>query len=157
MQRKNNILKTSNRGAFAMIMAIGALVVIGGIMALSLSLSTQTSNRTADIYLYEQTQLYAKSAVEKTLLDIAANLPCVKLTNTQLNYNIATDYTINTSVQYIYNLATTCTNVAVLQRGTSYTTVSTPEQDGSVIIDITVTTNAGSEPIRYFRRTIQKL
>ena len=35
--------------------------------------------------------------------------------------------------------------------------ITTPEQNGSVLMDITVTSEAGSEPIRYFRRTIQKL
>jgi len=138
MQRKNNLLKINshkNRGGFAIIMAIAVIIIISTIMALSLSLTTKTSKRTTDIYLYEQAVLYSKSAAELALLDIASNLPC---TQTNLTYPFENNlYTANGTDDYF--------------------AITTDEQNGSVLMDITVTTNAGSEPIRYFRRSIQKL
>ena len=58
MQRKNSFLKVSalrrKSGGFAMIMAIVVIVVIATIMALSISLTAQTTKRTSDLYLYDQ-------------------------------------------------------------------------------------------------------
>jgi len=167
MQRKNNILKTSTkkqevfhnnakrpgvRSGMAMIMAIAVIVIISTIMALSLALTTQTSKRTIDLYLYEQAVLYSKSAAELALLDIAQAYPC---TVTTANYNFDGIYDANVTMRYVYTDLTTCTATG----GTNYftTPITTDEQNGSVLMDITVTTNEGTEPIRYFRRTIQKL
>ena len=143
MQRKNYLL-IPNRGAFAMITAIIVVMVIGGLMAFSLSLVSDTTKRTTDLYLYEQTVLYSKSVAELALLDIAQN-GCTNNFNTTFNGI----YDANVSMKYIYN--------SVVSGCDSYFTVDTPEQNGSVLMDITVSTNEGTEPIRYFRRVIQKL
>ena len=162
MQRKNNILNRSRSG-MAMIMAIAVIVIIGTIMALSLAMTTQTTKRTADLYLYEQSILLSKSATEYALLQIAQSAPC---TYPGDDFPQDTIYDINISVQYIYydnpaiggnEAQTLCTT----NGGTLYTAVTTPEQDGSVIVDVTVSVpqsaNVATEPIRYFRRSIQKL
>ena len=143
MQRKNNLL-TPHRSAFAMITAIIVVMIIGGLMAFSLSLVSDTTKRTTDLYLYEQTVLYSKSVAELALLDIAQN-GCKNNFNTTFNGI----YDANVSMKYIYN--------SVVSGCDSYFTVDTPEQNGSVLMDITVSTNEGTEPIRYFRRVIQKL
>jgi len=143
MQRKNNLL-TPHRSAFAMITAIIVVMIIGGLMAFSLSLVSDTTKRTTDLYLYEQTVLYSKSVAELALLDIAQN-GCTNNFNTTFNGI----YDANVSMKYIYN--------SVVSGCDSYFTVDTPEQNGSVLMDITVSTNEGTEPIRYFRRVIQKL
>lgn len=146
MQRKNSFLNTpgTKKNAMAMIMAIAVIVVLGTIMALSLSLTSQTTKRTTDIYLYEQSALYAKSAAELALLDIAEN-GC----SNSFNINFDTIYDANITMRYIYSgTVGTCTD---------YLNINTPEQNGSVLMDIAVSTDVGSEPIRYFRRTIQKL
>lgn len=150
MQRKNSILKTNprkKRGAFAMIMAIAVIVIIATVMALSLTLTTETTKRTVDLYLYEQVALHAKSAAELAMLEIAKN-GCQNSYNTTLD----TFYDVNVSMQYIFTAPSTCSD---------YLTISTPEQNGSVLMDITVSVradqNLSSEPIRYFRRSIQKL
>ena len=156
MQRKNSLLnfhksspKRSARDAMAMIMAIVVIVVIATIMALSMAMTAQTTKRTGDLYLYEQSILLSKSAAEYALLQIAENPPC---TYTGENFTQDSFYNIDIAVQYIYT-AGVC--------ATQYTTVTTPEQNGSVIMDIAVSVpdNIGvtTEPIRYFRRTIQKL
>jgi len=148
MQRKNNILRVSshkNRSGFAIIMAIAVIIIISTIMALSLSLTTKTSKRTTDIYLYEQAILYSKSAAELALLEIADNGSCTTIAP----YTLGDIYDINVTLLYVYQ-GFSC-------GGNDYFTITTPEQSGSVLMDITVTTNAGTEPIRYFRRSIQKL
>lgn len=156
MQRKNHILRarpSCKRGGFALIMAISVLVVIAGLMAVSLSLTAQTSKRTTDIYLYEQAVLLSKSAAEYAILEITKNPPCSVL-NRNFSPPAPLDfYDINIDIRYIYSTPCTDSNA-------NYTTVTTPESNGSVLMDITVSvndTNITSEPIRYFRRTIQKL
>ncbi len=137
------------RRGMAMIMAIAVIVIMAGIMALSLSMTTITTKRTGDIYLYEQAILLSKSATEYALLRIAQDGPC----SNQVIPTFVQDgiYSISITNRYVYT-ADICTDTIVVQ---------TPEQNGSVIMDVTVTvlpsTNVTTEPIRYFRRTIQKL
>ena len=156
MQRKNSILRSSRiqsaRRGMAMIMAIAVIVIMAGIMALSLSMTATTTKRTADLYLYEQTILLSKSATEYALLRIAQDGPCSH--ENDLSFVQDGIYQIDITNRYVYNAPPVgCLNNPI--------TVTTPEQDGSVIMDVTVTvspsTNVTTEPIRYFRRTIQKL
>ena len=152
MQRKNYILdrkKSLHRSGFAMMMAIIVIVIISTIMALSLALTTQTAKRTTDIYLYEQAVLYSKSAAELALLRIAQNGSCTTIPS----YTLDGIYDVNVSVRYVYKgLACGGTN-------DYFTTLQTDEQNGTVLMDITITTKdeIATEPIRYFRRSIQKL
>ncbi len=154
MQRKNNILNShkSSKNGIAMIMAIMVIVILGTIMALSVSMTAVTTKSTNDLYLYEQTILLSKSATEYALLKIAkennSSAPC-SYTGSNFKYDVI--YDINISVKYIYTVGV-CSS--------QYATVSTPEQNGSVLIDVSVSVNDGNvvgEPIRYFRRTLQKL
>jgi hypothetical protein len=154
MQRKNNLLNISHKTGFAMIMAIASVVVISGIMALSLSMNTLSAKKTTDIYLYEQAQLYTKSATEYALLQISKQGPCLpKSINTTFGANAIGDinniYNVNINLLYVYNKP--C--------GNDFTQVVTPEQNASVLIDIIITTssNVSSKPIRVTKRTIQKL
>ncbi|QFR42692.1 hypothetical protein [Sulfurimonas xiamenensis] len=157
MQRKNYFLKPNphkKRSGFAMIMAIAVIIIIATIMALSLALTTETSKRTVDLYLYEQTALHAKSATELALLDIAQAAPC---TITARNYTFDDGlYDVNITLKYIYTNPSPCASAT-----NDYISVVTPEQNGSVLMDVTVSPradqNLSTEPIRYFRRTIQKL
>ena len=139
-----------------MIMAITVIIVVATILALSLSLTATTSKRTTDLYLYEQSILLSKSATEYAILrmgkDNNITNPCAYTGDvfTQDSF-----YNINISVRYIYtNFPATC---AVAQQ---YALVLTPEQNGSAVVDVTVSVTdeaVASEPIRYFRRSIQKL
>lgn len=156
MQRKNYILKQGKHSAFAMIMAIVVIVIIATIMALSLALTTLTSKKTTDLYIYEQAVLLSKSATEYALLRISQDNNSTNPCNfTGANFKQDTIYDVNISVKYIYtNFPATC---AAAQQ---YTTVVTPEQNGSVLMDVAITVDddtVTTEPIRYFRRTIQKL
>ncbi len=152
MQRKNNILKPSNRGGFAMILAVIVMVLVAGIMTLALTLTTETTKRTSDVYLYEQAQLLAKSAVELTLLDIAKNR-CVDSFEPSFDDDIDSMFDVNVKVSYVYSSG-------VLEDCSSrFAEVTSSVQAGSVLMDITVQTKDGvaTEPIRFFRRVMQKL
>jgi len=164
MQRKNSFLKNTflkkvrgynkrARSAIAMIMAITVLVVMATIMALSLTLTTQTSKQTTDLYLYEQAVLLSQSAAEYSLLQLSNVNPC-SIDNINFDYNVI--YNVNVDMRYITNVGSSCegnlTNPTDL-----YTNIVEPESDGTVLMDITITVDAGNEPIRYFRRSLQKL
>lgn len=145
MQRKNSVLKNSSRSAFALIAAIIILIVIGGILGLSLRLSTQTSKNTADIYLREQAELMAKSAVERAMLEVANN-GCRNSFDSSNNL-----FDINITMSYIGTSDFGC-NMYI-------NNLTTPEQNGSILMDVVVTSKDGvtTEPIRFFRRSIQKM
>ncbi|MDQ7067246.1 MAG: hypothetical protein Q9M40_04220 [Sulfurimonas sp.] len=153
MQRKNSILNRNHKSAIALIMAMTVIVIIATIMALALALTSQTTKRTNDLYLYEQASLLAKSATEYALLSIAQDGACTHTND--LNFVQDTIYDINISLLYVYETTTNPCTVAQ-----TYTEVTTPEQNGSILIDVAVSvtdTSVATEPIRYFRRTIQKL
>jgi len=155
MQRKNYLLTTirskKQRDGFAMIMAISFLVIISTILAMTLTLGTKTAKKTTDLYIYEQSVLMSKSAAEYALLRISESAPC-SITN--LNFTQDSIYNIDIDILYIY-ANSPCANV-----NDDYFQISTPESNGSVLMDITVSVddiNVSSETIRYFRRSIQKL
>ena len=152
VQRKNRFL---TRKGFAMMMAIFAIVIISTILALSLSLSTQTSHKTVDLYLYEQSTILSHSAAEYAMLELSKSNPC---SLKKIDFRYDNTYDINISMRFIPFNASACdTNATAISAKFANTT--TAESDGTVIMDITVTANpAGTtEPVRYFRRTIQKL
>lgn len=158
MQRKNSLLKSSSkRNGMAMIMAIAVIVVISTIMALSLSLTNTTSKKTSDLYLYEQAVILSHSAAEYAVLRMSQVAPC-SLPNIDFPYN--NTYDINITMRYISFAGSACETNALADT-TNIGTTTTLESDGTVIMDITVSIpdniNVSTEPIRYFRRTIQKL
>ena len=140
------------RSGIAMIMAITVIVIISAIMALSLSMTATTTKRTQDLYLYEQAVLLSKSATEYALLGIAQDGPC---SPTNLAFTQDSIYDVQISLKYVYSAPSPCASTS-----DDYATVSTLEQNGSVLIDVSVSVNDSTvtnEPIRYFKRTIQKL
>lgn len=159
MQRKNNILKFSHQG-FAMIMAIGVIVILSTIMAFSLSMTTKTTKKTGDLYLYEQALLLSKSAAEYALLRVGLDGAC---SHSQFNFTHNNIYDINITLKYIYTDPSPCTDAS-----DDYATVTVDrsmyqkgeDQNGSVLIDVTVSTNPTAnvgEPIHYFSRGLWKL
>jgi len=152
---RNNLRVTQTRSGFAMISAVLIMMIVATIMMFTINQTTQTVKRTADLYLYEQVELHIKSATEYALFRIAGNNTAAGCINA-LNFTIDTIYDVNITMQYVFNpiiiAGAGCTNYIG--------TLVAPEQDGSVLMDVTISVDAddtGSEPIRYFRRTIQKL
>lgn len=148
MQRKNSILK---RNGMAMIMAIIVIVIVSTTLMVSLRLATETTQKTTDLYLYEQSSILSRSAAEYAMLRLSRENPC-SLSNIDFRYN--STYDINISMNYIPFTGSDCDTNSGAANTTGY-----ERSDGTVIMDVTVTANptGTTEPIRYFRRTIQKL
>ena len=146
-------------------MAIVALVTIGTIMALSLAMTTQTAKRTTDIYLYEQAALLAKSAAELALERIAANPLCDPANNMNPsvpNISFIHDeiYNINIDIRYFLPTNYNCADENYFFNPTDPSENIRAHLYGTAMLDITVSIDdptITSEPISYFRRTIQKL
>jgi hypothetical protein len=136
-----------------MFAAIAFLLVMTTIMGLMVSMTSLTTKRSTDIYFQEQAHLLAKSATEFALLAISGydrnSVPdCIN----QINSTYDNTYDINTSIRYFGNgFPAGCDTIN--------NSIVTPESQGTVIIDVYVTTqdNVGlTEPVRFHRRTIQK-
>ncbi|MDD5051903.1 MAG: type II secretion system protein [Sulfuricurvum sp.] len=155
MQRKNYILK---HHGMAMIMAIFMILVLGGIMAAVVSLTSTTTQRTQNQYLHEQALLLTRSATEYAMLAIsghtinAANGCINQITAVYPNAaNPMFDITIN--ARYVLNAAPATCNVYI-------PAITAQQTNGTVLLDVYVNTDAAlnlDEPIRYHRRTLQKL
>ncbi len=146
------------RSGMALIMAIGFLVLIAGMMAVMLNMSSLSNKRTEHLYFTEQAQLLARSATEFALLAISghdrAGDSCIQtITSTYPAGNPYFD--INTTIRYIgLGAAGTCGANAYVN------TITTTQSVGTVLVDVTVTSrdtalNLGNA-IRFHRRTIQK-
>ena len=165
MQRKNYLLRNTRlkfKRGIAMIMAIAVIVIIATIMALSLAMTAETTKKTTDLYLYEQAVLLSNSAAEYALLRISQAPPCsIPNLNFQpdLNGDGSPIYDINISMYYIFNNPSICTAGGA----NPYPDFNLTEEatNGTVLMDITVSiptsANVSTEPIRFFRRSLQKL
>ncbi|MDA3946227.1 MAG: type II secretion system protein [Helicobacteraceae bacterium] len=151
-----------NRGGFAMIMAIFFMIVIATLLTYMLSTTTETAQRTTNTYINEQAQLLAKSATEYAILrvsgfDRSTGNNCQNLFTAQYPDTTNPIFDINVNIRYIgfgplVTAGGTC-NILVSD-------IQTPESNGTMLIDVYVSDNAGlnlNEPIRYHRRTLQKL
>jgi len=149
MQRKNNNVKLRN--ASAMLIAIFFIVILSTIIAISLSMNASTVKRTVDVYLYEKATLLAKSAAEYAVLRIGLDNNNTNPCNvTSLNYN-QDGFDIKVSILYSYK------NPPASCNGNLFATVTSDDQNGTALIDVAVTSTLNSEPIRYTRRSLQKL
>jgi len=173
MRRDSNFLKKDNlRSGMAMIMAIGFLVIIAGLLASMLNMSSVTTKRTEHMYFKEQAQLLAKSATEFALLAISGhnrigNTNCITTINSQFPAN-APYFDINATIRYIGLRGAVgggCDTYITEPFVPTGNNVA-PESEGTVMIDIYVSSieNAGGaapglqlgQAIRYHRRTLQK-
>ncbi len=135
-----------------MLTAIIFILIIGTILAITVSLMGNTTQKTTNRYLYEQAQLLARSAAEYAVMAAQSqNLAnCLKKINMQYQ-NL---YDINITLHYVGNgLPTNCPILA--------NNVGHSESNSSVLIDIWVhlkpSVSQNENPISYFRRTLQKL
>ncbi len=143
------------RKGFGLITAIVIMMTIALLMSMSIGLSTVTTKQTSDLFIKEQAKLLLRSATEYALLAISGHdnkVNCIK--NITINYPSSTNpqYVANINIWYIANNApTTC---PLLKNS-----ISTNESNLTTILDVTVEakSNLGiSEPIRIYKRTIQK-
>jgi len=150
------------RNGFAMIMAIFFMIVIATLLTYMLSTSSETAQRTTNTYVNEQAQLLAKSATEYAILRVSginrATTGCLTSFNAHYPSNANPIYDINVSINY-FGLTNACAPLFGAG-GTAIGTIQTAESNGTMMIDVYVSDNAGlllNEPIRYHRRTLQKL
>ena len=149
------------RKGIALIAAIAFLLIMATIMALMVSMTAETTKRTSNVYFQEQAHLLAKSATEFALLAISghdrvANGNCVEQINSTFPDAANPIYTVDTTIRYI---GLDC-NGAAGGNMDYIDAITTPESNGTVLIDVYVTTTAAtnglSEPVRFHRRTLQK-
>ena len=148
------------RTGFAMIMAIFFMILIATLLSYMLSSTTETGKRTTNIYLNDQAQLIAKSAVEYALLRVSGvdrtTSACLEKFNAQYSPDGLPLLDINVSINY-FGFGDTC---ADLFAAGTVGNIQTAESNGTMMIDVYVSDNPSlqlSEPIRYHRRTLQKL
>ena len=137
------------RDGFSLLIAIIVMITVATLMVLMISLTSLTSKQTSDIYTNEQAKLLAKSATELALLAISGHNNSVNCID-HIRFTFKNSYEVNTSIFYIGNNLP-CNPSHILNNN-----ISTPESNGTVIIDTYVEYNGSSEPIRYHRRTLQK-
>ncbi len=145
------------RNGFAMIMAIFFMILIATLLSYMLSTTTETAKRTTNIYVNEQAQLLAKSAVEYALLRVSgtdrSGGNCDNGFTAVYPDNVNPIFDISVSIKYIgFGALAGCTDYIG--------NIATEESNGTMLIDVYVSDNASlnlSEPIRYHRRTLQKL
>jgi hypothetical protein len=143
------------RKAIALIAAIFVMIAVSILGILFLSSSTQGVKRTGDQYLYNQATLLAKSAEEYTVLAVqghdrsAGN--CLDKVNITYPKESQSMFEINVTVHYVGFGGLGCNNYIL--------NVASEDLNGSMLLDITVTSSDGisTEPIRYHRRSLQKL
>ena len=160
MQRKTGILK--ERSGFAMIMAIFFMILIATLLSYMLASSSETAKRTTNDYLNEQAQLLAKSAVEYTILRVSGHNRAggcmLGFTGNYPTSGATAIFDINVTVQY-FGFGNACAQ-AFTDAGRSIANIQTSESNGTMMIDVYVSDNINlklTEPIRYHRRTLQKL
>lgn len=150
------------RSGFSLVMAIMFLVLVATLSMFALSLSATTSKHTTDIFLREQAELLAQGATEMAVQNLlamqignggtpqqcpTANPAARRIVNTNLARNGANLFAVTVDVVDFIGQINGC--------GTA---IQTPTSVGTVILDVTVTSNpALGIPVRFHRRTIQKL
>lgn len=138
-----------------MITAIFFMVAIATILTAMLSSTASSTQTTIDAYISEQAELMAKSATELAVLKVLEHdrsTGC--LTGFSAQYpGVNPILDISVSIRYI---GLNCSNAAA-----NYVAdIDTPESNGTMLIDVVVKSNSSlhlSEPVRYCRRTLQKL
>jgi len=131
--------------SFAMLFAIGFIVILSVIGLLMLNFSSVTLVNTENNYLDAQANLYAKSANEFAIAALEsrdfANDGCIN----KIDINTSL-YEINMTFHYFL---TDCSNCDA-----NCSIITTKESNGTVMINTYVKSKANN--IRYFRQTLQK-
>jgi len=157
MQRQIRILRPirmNSRRGFALIAAVFLMIVVSSMMLKMISYTTENTQQVLNDYLQEQAALLAYGATEYSLLRISSGACPDALNLTYPDTNPLFD--IRIQMQYIWD-----DTIGAPAGCSTFQTVTTDEQHGIVLIDVTVSsihaTGDLSPVIRYHRRTLQKL
>ena len=137
------------RSGFSMITAIFVMVLIATVMMVMMT--TTSAEKTANIYLKEQTHLVARSATEYALLAASAhdfeNDGCLETVEMDVGV-----YDAEVRFYYIGN------GLGCAAAHTIDDSIATADSNGTVIMDTVVSYPLGNgQEARYARRTLQKL
>lgn len=174
MQAKIHFLRTDaprrHRNGFAMITAVFLMLLITMLLLKMLAFTADTQQRTIDEYLNEQAILLTYSATEYAVLAISGkdrSTGCLTTISAAYPSNGSDKmYDITTTIKYVWsdNAALGSDRLSLLPgscKGTNlHAQVSTPEEHGAALIDVYVSSAPSlglDEPIRFHRRTLQKL
>ncbi|MBD3842576.1 MAG: hypothetical protein IE909_11970 [Campylobacterales bacterium] len=139
-----------NKNGFAMIMAIVVIVILATIASLSLHMSAFNSKQNTELYLRNQIEIIASSAFKYTY-ELIQFKPCTDLLAAQKEFYVNSIYHVNIDV--VYSTTPDC-------NASLFYTQSPSIDDNLARIDISVEVNdnsVSSEPIRYFKRFLQKI
>lgn len=166
MQRKIRVLsrraKGNSRNGFILIAAVFLMILISAMLLKMLSYTSDDTQRTINQYLQEQAQLLAYGATEWALLEISEDDrtitgSCTKTLSAVYPSGASAGseiFNINVSIDYVWvtdPLGTDC--------GSTFN-ITAPEQDGNAYVNVTVTSHSSlglDVPVRFYRRTLQKL
>jgi len=129
--------------SFAMLFAIGFIVVLGTLGTLMMYFSSVTLRQTTDNYISLQGELYAKSATEFAIQALESrdfSNGCIN----QIDINTSL-YDINMTFHYFLTSCPTDCNCSE---------ITTKESNGTVMINTYV--KSKYDTIRIFRQTLQK-
>lgn len=164
MQRQVRILKHSSRRGFALITAVFLMILLSTMLLKMLSFSSSDAQQVVNDYLLEQAQLAAYGATEFAMLRISTEdhtAGCTQAISMDYPSTGTKLFDVGITIQYVWNGVgpggTNCDNTLVTGNTVS---VTTAEQDGSAYIDVVVASDPAlglDEPIRFHRRTLQKL
>ena len=148
-------MRLLRKNGIAMIMAIAVIVVVGTIMALSLSMTTKTTKRNLDIYLYEHIEMLSNSAREYAMYKIDNNTTQCAYSNFSIPGQ-DTLYDINIDIRYVTPAG------CPIAYPNDFTTDLDPDLLNDVaVIDVTVwvdqTESLTSENIRFHKRYIENI
>lgn len=151
------------RSGFSLVIAIIFMVLVATIATLALNLSATTAKHTTDIFLREQAELLGQSATEIAVINLlqmtfnAANCPLNAANRQIVNINFPNDatplLTATVDVVQMFGVMGGCGTAITLDAA------GNNESTGTVILDVTVEANQNitNTPVRFHRRTIQKL
>lgn len=148
-------MRALQRDGIAIIMAIMVIVIIGTIMALAVALTTETTQRNLNTYLYEQAEIMADSAREYAMYKIDTNTTqCVDFSSI-IPITQDTFYNIDINASYV-------TPTGTCGGGLDFTTTPDPDLDNNVtILNITVSIDKSAtltnEDIRFHKRYIENI
>ncbi len=163
--------KNGSRRAFALIAAVFVMLLISIMLLKMLAYTADSNQRTVYQYLDEQARLLAYSATEYAVLAVSGTnrqaSGCITtITSAYPSAGANKMFDITTTIRYVWsddaslgadrlsNLPASCTGANLLAQ------VATPQEHGGMLVDVVVSSASNlnlDEPIRFHRRTLQKL
>ena len=161
---------------FSILTAIFFLVIISTLSFLGISLSSMALKQSSEIYLYEQAELLAKGATEYAIVKLIKELPCgvpgksacatpaQSSDCTNFPTTLTGNFPNNTTPLLKYSINIRYFDTANPSLGCpamNTTIISTPSSRGTIMLDVVVEMATSQlqrqNPIRFYRRTLQKL